>query len=226
MPSSFPDALGVVLPFVQALGPGSVLDVGIGFGKYGVLFREYLDVAARPPGEPWDPGDRRVRIDGIEAWPPYVTALQRAVYDSVYTGEAASLLPTLPRYDLVFASDVLEHFERRAGEAFLRLALDRARLGVLVVTPAFAIAQDAVFGNPWEAHRSVWRVSDFADRPGADVLVTGRQLVAYLPADGHRRRLPRPTLRQAAGTLARACLVRALGPVRAELWLARLRGDR
>jgi hypothetical protein len=226
MPSSFPDALGVVVSFVQALRPASVLDVGIGFGKYGVLFREYLDVAARPPDEPWDPAARRVRIDGIEAWPPYVTALQRAVYDTVYTGEAGSLLATLPVYDLVFAADVLEHFDRPAGEAFLALALARARLGVLVVTPALEITQAAVFGNPWEVHRSVWRVADFARRPGADVLVSGRQLVAYLPADGCRRRLPRPSLRQAAGALARAWLVRALGPVRAELWLARLRGER
>ena len=48
--------------------PRTVLDVGAGYGKYGVLLREYLD----PTPEVW----------GVEAWPPYVDAHRLAgIYD-------------------------------------------------------------------------------------------------------------------------------------------------
>lgn len=42
MPSSFHEALSIVVPFVIDLAPVRILDVGVGFGKYGFLFREYL----------------------------------------------------------------------------------------------------------------------------------------------------------------------------------------
>jgi hypothetical protein len=167
VPSSFPDALSVVAAWVQALGPASVLDVGIGFGKYGLLFREYLDVA--PRGEAGGRDRAAVRIDGIEAWAPYVGALQRAIYDRVYVGDALALLPSLGPYDLVFAADVLEHFTREDGVRFLDVAAARATLGVLIVTPALALEQGEVFGNPFERHRSAWTPDDFGGRPGADV---------------------------------------------------------
>ncbi|OGK81400.1 MAG: hypothetical protein A2050_14300 [Candidatus Rokubacteria bacterium GWA2_73_35] len=220
MPSSFHDALAVVLPFVIGIEPKSILDVGIGFGKYGVLFREYLDVA-RPsdPGAPFDPTRRTTRIDGIEAHAPYVTPLQRAVYDTIHIGGALELLPTLGRYDLVFAADLLEHLTRDDGRAFLALSLARVNLGVLLVMPALDFEQGAVFGNAYEIHRSSWAPADFAPYPDADVLTWRRQLLVWLPSDGVRRVLPRPTLREALGLAARACLVRVLGGLRSEAWL-------
>ena len=121
MPSSFHDALSVVLPFVIDLAPASILDVGVGFGKYGFLFREYLDVAgAAAAGAAPDRRHWKVRIEGIEAYAPYVTDLQRGIYDTIHIGEATALLPRLGPWDLVFAGDVLEHFvlanaDRTAG---------------------------------------------------------------------------------------------------------------
>ena len=227
MPSSFYDAIPVVLPFVAALRPASVLDVGIGFGKYGLLFREYLDANARPPGgAPFDPKDRQVRIDGVEAYAPYVTELQRAIYDTIYTAEALTVLPELDRYDLVFAADVLEHFSREGGRRFLALGLGRARRGVLIVTPALYFDQEPAFGNAYERHQSFWTAGDFAEYPLADVLVWRRQLVAWLPTDGGRRTLPRPTVREALGLAGRGALARLVGGRRAEAFLQRLRGIR
>ena len=226
MPSSFHDALPVVLPFVIGLGPQSVLDVGVGFGKYGFLFREYLDVGGADQARPFDPGTRRIRIDGIEAHLPYVTELQRMIYDTIHVGEALERLPRLGRYDLVFAADVLEHFTRAGGDALLAACAAVANLGVLIVTPALDIHQGAAFGNLHEIHRSFWTPADFAGIPSADVLVWRRQLIAFLPSDGVRRSLPRPTLREAAGLVLRACLARAVGPVRSEVWLQRVRHQR
>jgi hypothetical protein len=131
-----------------------------------------------------------------------------------------ALLPSLPRYDLVFAADVLEHFTRADGERFLVEAAAHAALGVLIVTPALDIPQGEVFGNPFERHRSAWTPGDFARRPGADVLVWRRQLLAFLPTSGGRRPpLPRSSVREALGQAAKAALAGVLGPARAETLL-------
>ena len=53
--------------------PGSdILDIGCGFGKYGMLFREYLDVwHERYERQQW-----RVRLVGIEAYEQYRNPIQ------------------------------------------------------------------------------------------------------------------------------------------------------
>jgi hypothetical protein len=227
MPSSFYDAIPVVLAAAMELRPRSILDVGIGFGKYGLLFREYLDVSAQTTGGlAFDPRRRGVRIDGIEAFQPYVTDLQRAVYDTIYTGEAQALLPGLGPYDLVFMADVLEHFTKADGRILLSQALAKAHRGVLVVTPAIHFDQGPVFGNPYEVHRSFWTPGDFAAYADVDVLVWRRCLLAYLSSDGRRGWLPRPTLREAIGIMFRCCLGKLAGEVRSEIFLQPLRSGR
>ena len=44
MPSSLPDFIPTIIKTVMSRNPKSVLDIGVGFGKWGYLFREYLDV--------------------------------------------------------------------------------------------------------------------------------------------------------------------------------------
>ena len=87
--------------------PQSVLDVGVGFGKYGYLVREYLEI--------WGDGDQYDQwlrtIDGVEVFEPYIREVQRAVYNEVFIGNATEVLPTLEKqYDLILLIDVLEHF--------------------------------------------------------------------------------------------------------------------
>lgn len=224
MPSSFHEALSVVVPFVRDLAPVSILDVGVGFGKYGFLFREYLDIAgADAAGAVPTRGRWKVRIDGIEVYAPYVTELQREIYDTIHIGEATMLLPRFGPWDVVFAGDVLEHFDPAEGRRFLDLARARATLGVLIVTPASHFPQGETFGNPREAHRSFWTAGDLAAYPCADVLVWRRQIIAFLPTGRPGARLPRPYLREAAGILLRWLAGRVLGETRGEVVLDRWR---
>ncbi len=69
MPSSHFGQLNEIVELIKLSKPKSVLDIGVGFGKYGVLAREYLEL--------WDEGkkynDREIRIDGIEAFEKYIT---------------------------------------------------------------------------------------------------------------------------------------------------------
>src|ERR1051325_10519734 len=106
MPSSRPNTIPTVINLVRQLRPRSILDIGVGFGKWGHLFREYTDIneserdPARYPRSGW-----QVRIDGIEGHAPYVTEMHRYIYNEVHLGDAMELLPRLPIYDLVFLGD-------------------------------------------------------------------------------------------------------------------------
>src|SRR5215510_5091009 len=115
MPSSRPNAIPTVVHLLRQLRPNSILDVGIGFGKWGHLFREYTDILeaehepARYQREHW-----RVRIDGIEGYAAYLTPMHQYLYTAIHVGDARSVLPRLDPYDLIFLGDVLEHLEKPA----------------------------------------------------------------------------------------------------------------
>ncbi len=64
MPVSNNDALATLLMIIEHLRLKSILDVGAGFGKYGVLFRELLDV--RHVGT--EKRQWTHRIDAVEVW--------------------------------------------------------------------------------------------------------------------------------------------------------------
>lgn len=188
MPSSRPTTIPVVLHLLRQLRPKSILDVGIGFGKWGHLFREYTDIneAERDPAryqrEHW-----QVRIDGIEGHAPYVTEMHRYLYHDIHIGDAARILPTLGTYDLVFLGDIIEHFDKAAGTSLLDLALAHAGKAVIVSTPKFETDQEDLCGNELERHRSLWSVDDFKAWPTARVrTIGGDTLVAALTRPGQK----------------------------------------
>ena len=97
----------------RAVAPRLVLDVGVGFGKYGYLIREYLDVR----GAKNDFGKYRrenwaTRLDGIEVCSEYIGDPQRMIYDHIYIGDVVGLLPTVGHHDFIWASHVLEHLDQ------------------------------------------------------------------------------------------------------------------
>src|SRR5262245_47014859 len=124
MPSSRPNTIPTVIHLLRQLKPQSILDVGVGFGKWGHLFREYTDILeaehepARYRRKNW-----RVRIDGIEGHAAYLTPMHRFLYNRIHVGDAAHLLPKLSSYDLIFLGDVIEHFDKATGQVLLEVAL-------------------------------------------------------------------------------------------------------
>ncbi len=204
MPSSRPEHIPIVLRLVQQLAPESILDVGVGFGKWGHLFREYTDIRAsetEPPRyarENW-----RTRIDGIEGHAAYLTPAHRFFYDRLYLGDMRTTIHGTDIYDLVFLGDVIEHVEKHEGRDLLRACLAHARKAVIVTTPASDTPQAAVCGNPLEVHRSAWRATDFAAlAPTCTHVDDNDTLIAVLLRDGvpapvfgprpRRRRRPSP----------------------------------
>jgi len=188
MPTSNLSQLNEITHLIKVTDPKAILDIGIGFGKYGFLAREYLEL--------WDcqqeyPEWTR-RIDGIEAFADYVGPLQRLIYNTIHMGNALDVLPTLDAtYDLVLLVDVLEHFSHDDG---LRLLKECLRIGrnLLVAVPKPFSHQGAAFGNEFETHRFDWKARDFAAFPAKFFLKTRCSLICYLGEDYRavRRKTP------------------------------------
>jgi hypothetical protein len=131
--------------------PKSILDIGVGYGKYGMLAREYLDYAHFRK--------RDIVIDGIEGFAEYIQDGQRFYYDHIFIGDARLLLPTLGTYDMILLLDTLEHFTKEEGLQILK-ACQLHTTHVLVATPFEVEPQGAVYGNEFEHHRFQWRKRD------------------------------------------------------------------
>lgn len=143
------------MDIIIALNPSSVLDIGAGFGKYGVLCREYLDL--------WDGRQKYEfarRIDAVEVFREYITPLHRFVYSNIYNENILTLVNKLDfSYDLVLLIDVLEHFKKEEGVMIVKKLLSKNN-GILISTPRNPSPQKDAFGNVYETHRSKWAKQD------------------------------------------------------------------
>ena len=147
MPSCRPDVIPAILYKVIEMRPRSIIDIGVGHGKWGLLCREYLrywtGINAKIAG---------IEIYGGDETPAY------SLYDEMFREtNVISVLDKFGDCELVLAVDVIEHLERRDGEKLLKAVKNR----YIVSTPGYWSAQGTCFGNEHEQHKSSWSESDF-----------------------------------------------------------------
>jgi 2-polyprenyl-3-methyl-5-hydroxy-6-metoxy-1,4-benzoquinol methylase len=117
------------------------------------------------------PGGEDAVIVGAELHPPYLEFCRRfAIYDELLAGDVTSL--DLEPFDVVVASEVLEHIERPASDRLLDRLEELATELVIVSTPNGPDLRPPIGDVESEAHVSVWRVEDFRRR-GYDVTGVG-----------------------------------------------------
>lgn len=156
MPTCDPTVLLPVIAEVRKIAPKSVLDVGCGMGKWGLLFREYLEGwghhrYSRPQ---W-----KVRIDAVEIFQPYIQPWHHQIYSNIYVGDIRTMM--VNPYDVVNMIDVIEHMPREQGNQLI-LKLLRNCKHILISTPNFPTrkhGRGAV--NPHQRHHCRWAVQDF-----------------------------------------------------------------
>lgn len=147
MASSDPTTIPKVVLLTQSLRPKTVLDVGPGNGKYGLLFREYLDMNyGRELKDSW-----KVVIDCVEVEYKYITPVHHFAYTNVFIIDWMDFEPKV-KYDFIFMGDVLEHFTD------WQEALSKARINsviTMVVSPNWpgSTAQGAIYGHEHEDHK-------------------------------------------------------------------------
>ncbi|WP_391204299.1 glycosyltransferase family 4 protein [Psychrobacillus sp. L4] len=160
MPTSWYQAVPTIIDLVQMDGPQSILDIGVGFGKYGVLLREVFDI----PYERYDKKNWHLQLDGVEGFEGYNNPIHDYVYNKMYYGNIFSVLPKLSqKYDTLLLIDVLEHFEKEEGLRLIAGLLEVTNRSLIVSTPIWPAPQGDYIGNELETHKSRWNIVDFVD---------------------------------------------------------------
>lgn len=147
MPTSFWSSIPKICSVFEYAQPiESVLDIGIGRGKYGMLAREYIN---DPPVK---------RVDGVEVFTPYIGKMQRAIYDKIYNLDIATDYQKIPKdYDLVLMIDVIEHLTPDAAYA----VLDYFKGSKVIVSTPVVFFYEEHPENRFEEHISHWHLHDF-----------------------------------------------------------------
>ena len=161
MASSFASQIPVVIHVIQNLHPQSVLDVGKGFGKYGMLIHEYLGVSSEKAPLPGKKirEQSKVRIKAIDINPDYNFPHLEQFYESVDNVDILERFSQYSGSDLVLMCDIIEHLPKPQATKILEHFL-KGRSRILVATPNVFFDQN-LYASEAEHHVSFWRLSDF-----------------------------------------------------------------
>lgn len=131
--------------------PKTVLDLGIGFGMWGAVVREWVDMGVRP---------YNTIIHGVEAFIDYYSPLWK-LYNKIHHLLIQDFEPT-QNYDFIIFADVLEHFSAEQGAMVLEKIKQWLNPGgvLMVATPGLFVPQENVYGNELERHLSLWLPAD------------------------------------------------------------------
>ena len=147
MPSSYVDSFPSIVKLLINTAPDHVVDIGPGWGKYGLACREYL------PG--------LLGLQAVEVEEGRLP-VQDLIYDRVYTSDARDLRNYdlfWQRFDLALLIDVIEHMPLDDGHSLLD-AIQRNHCRPLVATPKAWFEQHDDH-NPYETHVSFWPWDEF-----------------------------------------------------------------
>ena len=163
MPLSIWLGLEDCLQVITARRPRAVLDAGIGFGLWGHLLRQYLDVwSGRIRPDQWT-----TRIDGIEIDPARVQPHARHLYSNIFIGDICEIVPQCAAettYDIILFGDVLEHLPKDDALALLKTATQLAG-DLIVIRLPLGDGWRKEGREPPDHHRSQWAPNDFVGYP-------------------------------------------------------------
>ncbi len=146
------------IELVRKLNPHSILDIGVGFGRWGILFREFLEI--------WEEGKYdgkwKRTIDGVEIFVPYIKDYHSYFYNNIFKENALDFIKRTDNiYDLINLGDVVEHFTKDEGQQLIKLCLEKGKYVLITIPIGRHWKQDGTNDNPHEAHKSIWYNNDF-----------------------------------------------------------------
>ena len=173
MPISDMAAVPAIVAEVYRLQPERMIELGIGFGKYGALCREALDAMyGRCRPDQW-----RREISGVEGFAGY----RNPAWDCYTRWEVRDFTDPAPAgWPLVLMVDALEHLEPERGREFLA-GLVAHNAHVIVSVPLGRMDQGPTFGNDFECHRTTYHGPELLAYPGARQLHRGMCLAVSIP---------------------------------------------
>lgn len=150
------------IDILREIKPKSILDIGVGFGRWGMLCREFLELwDGRVFREEWI-----LNIEGVEIFARNIDDYHKYFYNQIHVADAYELVKGSQRnYDLIIIGDVLEHFDKDRGIDFLHRCLDISRFVLLNVPLGDQWPQNDKYGNEFERHRSIWNEAELDQFP-------------------------------------------------------------
>ncbi len=120
-------------------GCETVLDVGC--GSRSMLFRL---------------GVGKVKVTGLDIWEPYSRNASAGLYDAFIVADIQEAQIRPKSFDLVLMTYLLEHLSPDQALHALNKAEMIAKRRVVIVVPVGRVHSEAVDGNPYQLHKSVW----------------------------------------------------------------------
>ena len=143
---------------LMKIAPMRALDVGVGFGRWGMIVREFCDVwYGRVLCSDW-----QVHIEGVEGFASSIDKYHHSFYNKIHIGDFRAVIRTLNRHwDVVIFGDVLEHFEKVEAIDLLNWALANSDYVLVNIPLGTDWPQEDVYQNPFERHLSTWNAGEF-----------------------------------------------------------------
>ena len=158
-------SIPLVIRELRRIQPESVLDIGPGFGKWGVIVREYLEVWYH---KRFHRKDWKITLDAVEANREYSNRLKDLIYNNVYFTDIESFLKgDHKNYDCVLMLDVIEHLPKENGLKVLK-QLQEMSDNIIIITPR-RLSMTKSNWNTWEDHKCVWSKQEFEELGFQDV---------------------------------------------------------
>jgi len=160
MPTNRAIHISALMEEIKFFNPGSILDVGCGFGMMGTMFRAFTDIR-KSERNPESYHSWPTKIDAIEIFEWYRNKAWE-LYTNVYVGNALEVIDSLEMYDVIYCGDMVEHLSKEKGFELIDKMLAHANRCVIIATPSPAPKQDSILDNPHEEHISEWKEEDFS----------------------------------------------------------------
>lgn len=168
--TSFPENIPVILNLATALRPTGILDMGPGFGKFGLMLREaLLSIRAETLNEAIP--KKEFFIDCAESCRYFMSQpWHNALYDRHLHGDIFSFKFEVLKeraYDLFLMVDIVEHAPKDKWLGWIRdarVAFPKAQF--LISTPKkVSFYKTHFYGLDCPIHQSQWSWDDFKEFP-------------------------------------------------------------
>ena len=163
MASSFSSQIPVIINLIRKLNPQKVLDIGKGFGKYGLLIHEYLGIPTNKKTNPMLTLQQqsKIVIDAVEVEEDLMLSYLNQIYREIFLGDIFDLYKGLYNYDLILMLDVIEHLDKEKTKKMLKYFLEKG-CTIIIATPREFFEQH-LYESKYEEHISHWTAKDFQD---------------------------------------------------------------
>lgn len=113
---------------------------------------------------------------GVDAFKPSIKkSKEKNIHDKYYNIDVLDISKQFESgsFDVVLASDLIEHLEKKDGNELINKMEKIAKKKVIILTPNGFLKQGEFDNNPWQVHKSGWSIKEMESK-GYEVIGINR----------------------------------------------------